>query len=252
MGVHRRVFLIDRLGFTVWIQLQWWTSTIFIESVTNRRFPFPSPFLGTCALTSLISANAVERLVPPSSQNLSKQSNTSILGLSDFEMERIGIAAAVSFLGGVIQVSGTEMWGWEIETVAKERQLELYFYSCSWVCLFRWVRGRCVLSGIENTYSISTAWVNELELIYWSYREVVFEFLKINFLKSVFPFWLGTLAHRVVFTLVVLTVQIFEWSLVSYTDKRERLNSSPEKKNYWKVFSPKRQNKLITWIPSSS
>ncbi|XP_014315182.1 anion exchange transporter [Myotis lucifugus] len=60
---------------------------------------------GTCALTSLISANAVERLVPSSSQNLTKQSNTSILGLSDFEMERIGIAASVSFLGGVIQVA---------------------------------------------------------------------------------------------------------------------------------------------------
>uniref|UniRef100_A0A4X1T5Y5 SLC26A/SulP transporter domain-containing protein n=1 Tax=Sus scrofa TaxID=9823 RepID=A0A4X1T5Y5_PIG len=49
---------------------------------------------GTFALTSLISANAVERL-----------SNTSVLGLSDFEMQRIGIAAAVSFLGGVIQVA---------------------------------------------------------------------------------------------------------------------------------------------------
>ncbi|CAK6438944.1 unnamed protein product [Pipistrellus nathusii] len=60
---------------------------------------------GTCALTSLISANAVERLVPPSSQNLTEQSNTSILGLTDFEMERIGIATSVSFLGGVIQVA---------------------------------------------------------------------------------------------------------------------------------------------------
>ncbi|EPQ07953.1 Anion exchange transporter [Myotis brandtii] len=60
---------------------------------------------GTCALTSLISAKAVERLVPSSSQNFTKQSNTSILGLSDFEMERIGIAASVSFLGGVIQVA---------------------------------------------------------------------------------------------------------------------------------------------------
>ncbi|XP_045717484.1 anion exchange transporter isoform X1 [Phyllostomus hastatus] len=60
---------------------------------------------GTFALTSLISANAVERLVPPSSQNLTAQSNTSMLGLSDFEMQRIGVAAAVSFLGGVIQVA---------------------------------------------------------------------------------------------------------------------------------------------------
>ncbi|XP_070078374.1 anion exchange transporter isoform X4 [Equus caballus] len=59
---------------------------------------------GTFALTSLISANAVERLVPLSVQNLTTQSNTSVLGLSDFEMQRIGVAAAVSFLGGVIQI----------------------------------------------------------------------------------------------------------------------------------------------------
>ncbi|KAI5772522.1 SLC26A7 [Gulo gulo luscus] len=60
---------------------------------------------GTFALTSLISANAVERLVPLSSQNFTTQSNTSTLGLSDFELQRIGVAAAVSFLGGVIQVA---------------------------------------------------------------------------------------------------------------------------------------------------
>uniref|UniRef100_A0AC11DUA4 Solute carrier family 26 member 7 n=1 Tax=Ovis aries TaxID=9940 RepID=A0AC11DUA4_SHEEP len=60
---------------------------------------------GTFALTSLISANAVERLVPLSSQNLTTRSNTSVLGLSDFEMQRISVAAAVSFLGGVIQVA---------------------------------------------------------------------------------------------------------------------------------------------------
>ncbi|XP_026351548.3 anion exchange transporter [Ursus arctos] len=60
---------------------------------------------GTFALTSLISANAVERLVPLSSQNFTTQSNTSTLGLSDFELRRIGVAAAVSFLGGVIQVA---------------------------------------------------------------------------------------------------------------------------------------------------
>ncbi|XP_043339193.1 anion exchange transporter isoform X2 [Cervus canadensis] len=59
---------------------------------------------GTFALTSLISANAVERLVPLSSQNLTTHSNTSVLGLSDFEMQRISVAAAVSFLGGVIQI----------------------------------------------------------------------------------------------------------------------------------------------------
>lgn len=60
---------------------------------------------GTFALTSLISANAVERLVPQSSRNLSLQNNSSVLGLSDFELQRIGVAAAVSFLGGVIQVA---------------------------------------------------------------------------------------------------------------------------------------------------
>ncbi|XP_059109868.1 anion exchange transporter [Peromyscus eremicus] len=59
---------------------------------------------GTFALTSLISANAVERLVPQSSRNLSMQSNSSVLGLSDFELQRIGVATAVSFLGGVIQM----------------------------------------------------------------------------------------------------------------------------------------------------
>ncbi|XP_049638079.1 anion exchange transporter [Suncus etruscus] len=60
---------------------------------------------GTFALTSLISANAVERLVPQNSYNMTSQSNTSVLGLSDFEMQRIGVATAVSFLGGVIQVA---------------------------------------------------------------------------------------------------------------------------------------------------
>ncbi|XP_051016473.1 anion exchange transporter isoform X1 [Acomys russatus] len=59
---------------------------------------------GTFALTSLISANAVERLVPQSSRNITMQSNSSVLGLSDFELQRIGVAAAVSFLGGVIQM----------------------------------------------------------------------------------------------------------------------------------------------------
>ncbi|GAB1288325.1 Anion exchange transporter [Apodemus speciosus] len=59
---------------------------------------------GTFALTSLISANAVERLVPQSSRNLTAQSNSSVLGLSEFELQRIGVAAAVSFLAGVIQL----------------------------------------------------------------------------------------------------------------------------------------------------
>nr|XP_028708601.1 anion exchange transporter isoform X3 [Macaca mulatta] len=60
---------------------------------------------GTFALTSLISANAVERIVPQNIQNLTTPSNTSVLGLSDFEMQRIHVAVAVSFLGGVIQVA---------------------------------------------------------------------------------------------------------------------------------------------------
>ncbi|XP_072007618.1 anion exchange transporter isoform X1 [Engystomops pustulosus] len=59
---------------------------------------------GTFAITSLISCAAVERLVTLNSNNAT---NTSLddLGFSDFEMQRIGVAAAVTFLGGVIQVS---------------------------------------------------------------------------------------------------------------------------------------------------
>uniref|UniRef100_A0A8C3Y270 Anion exchange transporter n=1 Tax=Catharus ustulatus TaxID=91951 RepID=A0A8C3Y270_CATUS len=59
---------------------------------------------GTFALTSLISANAVERLVPSVRTNFTASNNSGILGLSEFEMQRIGVAAAVSFLGGIIQV----------------------------------------------------------------------------------------------------------------------------------------------------
>nr|XP_009941812.1 PREDICTED: anion exchange transporter [Opisthocomus hoazin] len=60
---------------------------------------------GTFALTSLISANAVERLVPSVSTNVTTNNNSGVLGLSEFEMQRIGVAAAVSFLGGIIQVA---------------------------------------------------------------------------------------------------------------------------------------------------
>ncbi|OXB69390.1 hypothetical protein ASZ78_004880 [Callipepla squamata] len=60
---------------------------------------------GTFALTSLISANAVERLVPSFGTNFTANNNSGILGLSEFEMQRIGVAAAVSFLGGIIQVA---------------------------------------------------------------------------------------------------------------------------------------------------
>ncbi|XP_030072308.1 anion exchange transporter [Microcaecilia unicolor] len=55
-------------------------------------------------ITSLISAGAVERLVPPNA-SFTANSNSSVLGLSDFEMQRIGIATAVTFLGGIIQVA---------------------------------------------------------------------------------------------------------------------------------------------------
>eukprot|EP00079_Xenopus_tropicalis_P010000 XP_002934468.2 PREDICTED: anion exchange transporter isoform X1 [Xenopus tropicalis] len=58
---------------------------------------------GTFAITSLISASAVERLVPPYSRNVSN-SSLGPLGLSEFEMQRIGVAAAVTFLGGIIQI----------------------------------------------------------------------------------------------------------------------------------------------------
>ncbi|KAI6075145.1 Anion exchange transporter [Aix galericulata] len=60
---------------------------------------------GTFALTSLISANAVERLVPSAGTNFTANNNSGVLGLSEFEMQRIGVAAAVSFLGGIIQVA---------------------------------------------------------------------------------------------------------------------------------------------------
>nr|XP_056710530.1 anion exchange transporter [Euleptes europaea] len=60
---------------------------------------------GTFALTSLISANAVERLVPPVNSSFATSNHSVVLGLSDFEMQRIGVAAAVSFFGGLIQVA---------------------------------------------------------------------------------------------------------------------------------------------------
>nr|XP_020669447.1 anion exchange transporter [Pogona vitticeps]XP_020669448.1 anion exchange transporter [Pogona vitticeps]XP_020669449.1 anion exchange transporter [Pogona vitticeps] len=60
---------------------------------------------GTFALTSLISANAVERLVPPRNSSFTTDNTSVVLGLSEFEMQRIGVAAAVSFLGGLIQVA---------------------------------------------------------------------------------------------------------------------------------------------------
>lgn len=72
-----------------------------IESLVANLWLF---FIGTFALTSLISANAVERLVPSTGTNFTANNNSGILGLSEFEMQRIGVAAAVSFLGGIIQV----------------------------------------------------------------------------------------------------------------------------------------------------
>ncbi|XP_063307330.1 anion exchange transporter isoform X2 [Pelobates fuscus] len=59
---------------------------------------------GTFAITSLISAGAVERLVTSNKENFTNSSQ-GFLGLSDFEMQRIGVAAAVTFLGGIIQIS---------------------------------------------------------------------------------------------------------------------------------------------------
>ncbi|OWK61460.1 Anion exchange transporter [Lonchura striata] len=47
----------------------------------------------------------VERLVPSVTTNFTANNNSGILGLSEFEMQRIGVAAAVSFLGGIIQVA---------------------------------------------------------------------------------------------------------------------------------------------------
>lgn len=96
------MFLIALHGFSI----------VMVESNSfsclHGSFLTSLSLLGTFALTSLISANAVERLVPQSSRNLTTQSNSSVLGLSEFELQRIGVAAAVSFLGGVIQVSSPE------------------------------------------------------------------------------------------------------------------------------------------------
>ncbi|KAM5157492.1 anion exchange transporter [Mantella aurantiaca] len=59
---------------------------------------------GTFAITSLISASAVERLVPLNNGTVTNRS-LGDMDISDFEMQRIGVAAAVTFLGGVIQIS---------------------------------------------------------------------------------------------------------------------------------------------------
>lgn len=71
----------------------------------NHCIKYLCSFSGTFALTSLISANAVERLVPPISSNFTANRSSVVLGLSEFEMQRIGVAAAVSLFGGLIQVS---------------------------------------------------------------------------------------------------------------------------------------------------
>ncbi|XP_068093729.1 anion exchange transporter isoform X3 [Hyperolius riggenbachi] len=59
---------------------------------------------GTFAITSLISAAAVERLVPFNNGNVTNGSLEDPYA-SPFEMRRIEVAAAVTFLGGVIQMS---------------------------------------------------------------------------------------------------------------------------------------------------
>ncbi|XP_018427478.1 PREDICTED: anion exchange transporter [Nanorana parkeri] len=59
---------------------------------------------GTFAITSLISASAVERLVL-SNNGTATNGSLGDVAMSDFEMQRIGVAAAVTFLGGVIQMS---------------------------------------------------------------------------------------------------------------------------------------------------
>lgn len=120
VGVLKGVFPIDLFGFTPWSQLNGGIHPLLLSPLLTEDSPHSHALLGTFALTSLISANAVERLVPLSSQNFTTQSNTSTLGLSDFELRRIGVAAAVSFLGGVIQVSGTETWEWRKEDHGKK------------------------------------------------------------------------------------------------------------------------------------
>uniref|UniRef100_A0A8C6Z2W4 Anion exchange transporter n=1 Tax=Nothoprocta perdicaria TaxID=30464 RepID=A0A8C6Z2W4_NOTPE len=46
-----------------------------------------------------------ERLVPSANASFTTSNDSGVLGLSEFEMQKIGVAAAVSFLGGLIQVA---------------------------------------------------------------------------------------------------------------------------------------------------
>ncbi|KAM6456577.1 anion exchange transporter isoform 2-T4 [Liasis olivaceus] len=84
---------------------------------------------GTFALTSLISANAVERLVPPINTNSTTDNTSAVLGLSEFEMQRIGVAAAVSLLGGLIQI-----YAYIFENI-KSVQLEAMLLSVSSIAI---------------------------------------------------------------------------------------------------------------------
>ncbi|KAM9308419.1 anion exchange transporter [Gastrophryne carolinensis] len=59
---------------------------------------------GTFAIPSLIGASAVERLVPLVNGSAINGSMEN-MGISDFEMRRVAVAATVTFVGGIIQMS---------------------------------------------------------------------------------------------------------------------------------------------------
>uniref|UniRef100_A0A8C0ZBZ8 Solute carrier family 26 member 7 n=1 Tax=Cyanistes caeruleus TaxID=156563 RepID=A0A8C0ZBZ8_CYACU len=94
-----------RLPILKWVPVYNWKENLAPDTVSGMMLAIQQVTQGTFALTSLISANAVERLVPSARTNFTANNNSGILGLSEFEMQRIGVAAAVSFLGGIIQVA---------------------------------------------------------------------------------------------------------------------------------------------------
>uniref|UniRef100_A0A8D2N196 Solute carrier family 26 member 7 n=1 Tax=Zonotrichia albicollis TaxID=44394 RepID=A0A8D2N196_ZONAL len=99
-----KAWCMRRLPILTWVPVYNWKENLVPDTVSGMMLAIQQVTQGTFALTSLISANAVERLVPSVRTNFTANNNSGILGLSEFEMQRIGVAAAVSFLGGIIQV----------------------------------------------------------------------------------------------------------------------------------------------------
>uniref|UniRef100_A0A2H6NEX6 STAS domain-containing protein n=1 Tax=Micrurus carvalhoi TaxID=3147026 RepID=A0A2H6NEX6_9SAUR len=100
-----KLWCVGRLPLLEWAPHYCWKMDLLPDIVSGMMLAVQQVTQGTFALTSLISANAVERLVPPISTNFTSDNTSEILGLSEFEMQRIGVAAAVSLLGGLIQVA---------------------------------------------------------------------------------------------------------------------------------------------------